>query len=96
MRLGRAWAAWRSESSVHGSDGWVLGPPGKGLEEAWSASSAERFCQRMMGHKGEVSGEPGRLGSSCWEVLGFQGGVEEVSWEEGRDRFEGPNCALGH
>ena len=36
------------------------------------------------------------LGSSCWEVLGFQGGVEEGSWEEGRGRFEGPNCALGH
>lgn len=113
VRLGRSWATWRSR--VQERDGWVLESPGKGLEEAWSASSAERswlevpvgwscagLCRWLkpcqgLGHKGEVSGELGRLESSCWEVLDFLGrSGGGGSMGKGGPFREPVHWALGH
>lgn len=60
----------------------ILAGGAGGLESCW-AVSVVKPCQGM-GHKGEVSGELGRLESSCWEVLDFLGRSGGGAWSMGK------------
>ena len=49
----------------------ILAGDAGGLESCWAVTVVKTLPGD--GHKGEVSGELGRLESSCWEVLDFLG-----------------------